>query len=117
MGKSCADRVICCARDLYKEAAMKDDGLVFTLGRGKVWNGLFIRVCNGKWVGLGWRLHSNGKSHCKKLKQERWFQLGYTMQRKNGATPQHRARYSQSRPEALGILQYAKCVIKIIPVR
>ena len=55
-----------------------------------------------------------GKAHCKKLKQERWLQLGDFMQRKNGATFQHRVRYSQSRLGALDILHYSKCVIEII---
>ena len=96
---------------------MEYGGWVLTLGRGKVQRGLFLSVRNGGWVGLGWRANSKGKAHCKKLKQERWFQLGDSMQRKSGATPQHRIRYRQSRPGALGILQYANRVIEIIPVR
>ena len=57
------------------------------------------------------------KAHCKTLKQELWFQLEDPMQGYNGVTPQHRVRYIQSRPGALGILQYAKRVREIIPVR
>ena len=58
-----------------------------------------------------------GKAHCKKLKQERWFQLGDSMQIKNVVTPQHRVRYSQSIPGDLGILYYAERVREIIIVR
>ena len=55
-----------------------------------------------------------GKDHCKKLKRERWFQLEDSTKRKNGATPQHRVRYGQIRPVALGILHYANRVREII---
>ena len=69
---------------------------------------------------MGWthmESASMGKAHCKKLKRERWLQLGYPMHRENGVTPQHHGRYSQIRPGALGILQYANRVSEIIPVR
>ena len=87
-----------------------------TLGIGKNWHGLFLSACKGRSVGIRWRVHSKGKAHCKKLKQEWWFQLGDSMQRKNGATSQHCVRHSKSRPGVLGILQYAKHVREIIPV-
>ena len=96
---------------------MEADGQDMTLGRDKVWCGLFISGRNGIWVGFGWRAHSKGKAHCKKLKQDRWFLFGDSMRIKNRAIPQHHVRYSQIRQGALGIPQYTNRIREIIPVR
>ena len=57
-------------------------------------------------------MHSKERDHCKKLKQERWFQVVDYIQRKTRDAPQHHGRYIQIRMVALGILQYAECVIE-----
>ena len=61
---------------------MDDDGYNLNLERSKVLHGKFRGVHKGRWVGLEC-IEFQGNYQCNKLKQERWFQLGYYMQRKN----------------------------------
>ena len=113
LGKSCANGVLWSARDMYRKPWWRMTGRIWP------WKEARFGVDYFSAFATSYGLDSDGerikeKVSLQEVERELWFQLEYSMQRKNWSTPQHHIRCIKSRPGYLGILQDSELVREIM---